>query len=77
MKNCVVFGVLAILAVVNGATVLSEDEFAEGVLVPTPAEARSFVSRLAADGAAFDCETDDLTGTYCDADCKSLVVIWK
>lgn len=74
MVNCVVIGVLAILAVVNGA-VLSEDEFADGVLVPTPAEGRSFASPLAAAAPAFDCETGDLTGTYCNVDCKTLVVI--
>lgn len=76
MVNCVVIGVLAILVVVNGATVLSEDEFAEGVLVPTPA-ARSLLSRLEEPVAAvpIDCATFEVSGNYCDTDCKSLVVI--
>lgn len=66
MVNCVAFGVLAILAVVNGATIL--DEYSEGIPVPTPA-ARSLLSR-----AAFDCATDDSSGNFCDEDCKTLVV---
>lgn len=80
MVNCVVIGVLAILAVVNGATVLSGDEYAEGVLVPTPASARSLLSRLDAEpipAVPLDCATGDLTGNFCDTDCKSLVVILK
>lgn len=64
MVNCVVFGVLAILAVVNGAVL---DEYSDGIPVPTPA-ARSLL-RL-----AFDCATDDSSGNFCDEDCKSLVV---
>lgn len=80
MVHCVVIGVLAILAVVNGATVLSGDEYAEGVLVPTPATARSLLSRIEPPPAAvFKCkiEEDELSGNFCDNDCHSLVVIFR
>lgn len=80
MVHCVVIGVLAILAVVNGATVLSGDEYAEGVLVPTPATARSLLSRADEPAAvAFNCKIgeDELSGNFCDNDCHSLVVIFR